>query len=87
MKITNYEGLKIRLHKGETLAIVNEYGVGKWAKARKTLCIIREHYFANGNAKRQDFEIVSTIRTIEKGYSWHDEWKSRNYDLICRCDS
>lgn len=83
MKITFYEGEKIRLHKGEVLAIVNEYGRGKWAKVRKTLCIIKEHFFKNGNAKRQDFEIVKTIKVLEKGYTW-DIWASQNYDVIDR---
>ena len=68
MKIVNYEGEKIRLHKGETLATVAYYYGGKWSKPEIDLCIIKKHFFKNGNGKSGEFDIVKELKTIQKGY-------------------
>lgn len=68
MKIVNYQGEKIRLHKGETLATVSYFWGGRWSKPEIDLCIIKKHFFRNGNEKRGEFDVVQELKTIQKGY-------------------
>ena len=46
------------------------YNGGRYGKNGEYIAIIKPRYFANGNIKKQDFEVVEILETIRKEYGY-----------------
>lgn len=87
MKIVVYDGEKVRLLKGETLAIVSEFYGGTWARPEKSLCVIKKKYFKNGKEKSGDFDVVRCVRVIQKGYRYGNaSYRGKNFREIATAE-